>query len=388
MRQFRHFHLRPTWICVVLWLALGQGAAWAADPLRVNQIEEEAVETAEEFGKRDRSGNWVWMPIPVLNPTLDAGLSVAVLRLYKLHPDSPPSTTGVGGLATTNGSWGAGLFTKNYLRNDRLRITGGMGYADLNLNFYGLGNNPRDLDRLKINQRGAAGFGQMLWRLRDNLYGGVRLRYLSLTSSLRVLPGENFSAIPPEQILDLGLQLDSIGPGIKFEWDTRDDTWFPRSGQFAEFSVDTSRKSLGSDRDYEQYNLKWSGYWSVGEHDVLAFNATACSASDAAPFYDICLLGSGKNLRGFESGRYRDDTMLTGQIEYRKRLTSRWGAVFFGGVGQVGRTFGEYDRENIRTSAGFGVRWVASEEHGVRLSVDLAWGDGDSAAYFYIGEAF
>ena len=103
---------------------------------------------------------------------------------------------------------------------------------------------------------------------------------------------------------------------------------------------------------------------------------------------DSCLLGSSKNLRGFEGGRYRDDTMVTMQVEYRKRLSSRWGAVAFGGIGQVAGSFGAFNRENIRTGAGFGVRWVASESHGVRLSVDLAWGDGDAAAYFYVGESF
>jgi hypothetical protein len=79
------------------------------------------------------------MPVPKLNPTLDAGLAVAVLRLYKLSPDSPPSTTGLAGFGTNNGSWGAGLFTKNYIMQDRIRLTEGIGHVDLNLNFYGVG---------------------------------------------------------------------------------------------------------------------------------------------------------------------------------------------------------------------------------------------------------
>ena len=180
-----------------------------SDPLKVNNMEEEAAERTRELGKRKKSGDWVWMPVPVLNPTLDAGLAVAVLRLYKLHPDSPASTTGLAALATSNGSWGGGLFTKNYIKQDRIRITGGIGYADLNLNFYGIGNRSVEASRLKINQRGTAGFGQVLFKLGNHLYGGIRLRYLSLTSSLRVVPEGNFDSIPTEGLLDLGLQLDS-----------------------------------------------------------------------------------------------------------------------------------------------------------------------------------
>lgn len=380
-------HLIPALILALTWV-FAPGAVSAGDPLRVQKIEDDVVETTEELGKRRKKGDWVWMPIPVLNPTIDAGLAIAVLRLYKLHPDSPPSTTGAAGLATSNGSWGGGVFTKNYINKDHIRITGGLGYADMNLNFYGLGNSEVDFEGVKINQSGTAGFGQALFRLTDRLYGGVRLRYLSLTSKLRYDLEDSFGGIPPNELLDLGLQIDSIGPGLKFEFDSRSDVWFPTAGHFAEFSIDTSRESFGGDRDYEQYNLKWSGYWSVGEYDVLAANATACAASDKAPFYDICLLGANKNLRGFEGGRYRDDTMVTMQLEYRRRLSARWGAVVFGGLGQVAESFGAFNRDNIRTGAGLGIRWVASEKHGVRLSVDLAWGEGDSAAYFYVGESF
>lgn len=365
------------------------GAAWAQEGAQIETLVEDVAEALEETADRRPAGSWVWMPIPILNPTVDAGLAVAALHLYKLHPEAPVSTTGAGGFGTTNGSKGGGLFTKNYLRADRLRLTGAIGYGDVNLDFFGIGNDAPDRNRLKLNQRGTFGFGQLLWRLRDNLYGGLRLRYLSLSSRLRYAPPEDQFSVPPEELLALKLDLDSIGPGLKFEWDTRDDTWFPTGGHFAQFSVDSSRESLGSDRNYEIYNLNWAGFWPVRGGDVLAVNATACSASDKAPFYDICLIGSSKNLRGYAGGRYRDDTMLTGQVEYRKQLTSRWGMVFFGGLGQVADNWGDYTRDNIRTSAGLGVRWVASEAHGVRLSIDLAWGEGgDSAAYFYIGEAF
>ena len=106
-------------VLALLWV-FAPGAVSAGDPLRVKKIEDDVVETTEELGKRRKKGDWVWMPIPVLNPTIDAGLAVAVLRLYKLHPDSPPSTTGAAGLATSNGSWGGGVFTKNYINKDHI----------------------------------------------------------------------------------------------------------------------------------------------------------------------------------------------------------------------------------------------------------------------------
>lgn len=364
------------------------GTVFAQDHSQLEGLVEDAVESAIDTRETREPGNWVWMPTPVLNPTIDGGLAFAALRLYKLDDESPPSTTGAGGFATSNGSKGGGLFSQNYLRNDRVRLSAAAGYADLNLYFYGIGNLGRDREGLKINQEGVFGLGQALWQLRKNLYAGVRLRYLSLKTSLRGPADERPFGLAPEQLLDFGLQLDSIGPGFKLEWDSRDSNWFPTSGQFAQLFLDSSSQTFGASRDYRMANLRWSGYWLHGERDVLALNATACAASENAPFYDICLIGANKNLRGFVTGQYRDRSMLTVQAEYRKQLAESWGVVLFGGLGEVAPEFGQFTASNVRTSAGFGVRWLASPPHGVRLSVDLAWGEGDSAAYFYIGEAF
>ena len=379
---------RAIFCVLVLLVTLLPRGALANESTNLESMLEETTEPLEQLERRSKR-DWVAMPIPILNPTLDAGLALAVMRLYKQDPNSSASSVGGGGFATSNGSWGGGLFTKNYLKKDSIRVTSALGYADLNLNFYGIGNNDQSsvglVDRLGINQQGYFAFAQSLWRVFPNFYIGARLRYLSLRSGLR-LSEESLSEDPITDILTL--DLDSIGPGLKLEWDTRDDAWSPRRGQFLEGSMDTSIESLGSQRNYQKYNLRWSAYWGLGERDVFAINATACAASDEAPFYDICLIGQGKNLRGYEGGRYRDSRMLTAQVEYRKSLPKRLGVVFFGGLGQVASSFGDFNRENIRHSLGLGLRWIASVEHGVRLSVDYAWGDDGHATYFYIGESF
>lgn len=372
----------------LLAIALEHQAAYADESTNMESMLEDVVEPLEQR-KRPRMKDWVAMPIPILNPTLDAGLALAVMKLYKQDPDSSASSFGGGAFGTSNGSLGGGLFTKNYIKQDSIRVTSSLGYMDLNLNFYGIGNNDQEnlglVDQLSINQTGYFAFAQSLFQTLPNLYVGMRFRYLSIQSRLRLKE----DLTPDEADVQLlTLDIDSIGPGLKLEWDTRDDAWSPRSGHYLEAFMDSSMEALGSQRSYEKYNLRWSTYWGVGEDDVFAINATACGASGSAPFYDICLIGQGKNLRGYEGGRYRDDRLLTLQAEYRKSLPKRFGVALFGGVGQVGKSFEDFNRENIRHSLGVGLRWTASVDHGVRLSIDYAWGDDGHATYFYIGESF
>ena len=48
--------------------------------------------------------------------------------------------TGVLGGGTENGTWMAGLFHVGYWKHDRLRYTGAVARAYLNVGFYGTGN--------------------------------------------------------------------------------------------------------------------------------------------------------------------------------------------------------------------------------------------------------
>jgi len=55
----------------------------------------------------------------------------------------PPNITGVGGFKTENGSWG-GLFGHHHTwMRDRYRYLGGIGKAELTLDYYGLLGKPR-----------------------------------------------------------------------------------------------------------------------------------------------------------------------------------------------------------------------------------------------------
>jgi hypothetical protein len=101
----------------------------------IRQTAGEAVKPLEKTKKNRRLKNWVMMPVPISNPTIGTGLALGAMRLYKLDEEAPASTLTIGGMWADSKSWAGGAYTRNYLKQDRLRINGGAGYADVNLKF-------------------------------------------------------------------------------------------------------------------------------------------------------------------------------------------------------------------------------------------------------------
>jgi len=97
-----------------------------------------------------QKGNFVVVPIPFSNPTLDSGL---VLGAAYFHSQTdaqkavqPPSVTGAGFLYSENKSWGVAAGHSAYWDEDRWRASGLVGYADLKLPLLGSATNKEPLN--------------------------------------------------------------------------------------------------------------------------------------------------------------------------------------------------------------------------------------------------
>jgi hemolysin activation/secretion protein len=57
-------------------------------------------------------------------------------------------------------------------------------------------------------------------------------------------------------------------------------------------------------------------------------------------------------------------------------------------VGAIGPSFSDLLQQKSLPSVGAGVRWQASKEYKVNVSLDVAFTKKDHAVYLYVGEAF
>ena len=333
----------------------------------------------ESAQKEKKKYNFVFAPIPIVNPTIGNGLALAGLMLYKLDPKSPASLTGVAVGYTDTDSWGVGIMQDSKFAEDRWRIKAGVALALAKYELF-----VPDIDpefHFSTEQKMAGGMAQVLRRVTSRLYAGLRYQ----RARVEFPTPEAAQDLIPEN----GLNLDIGGLGLVAEWDSRDHNFQPGTGSYLTFRSNYARGDFGSDSEYDTYAMTFN-YFHGGfrDADVLALRLSLCGTTDDTPFFERCQFGSAHDLRGYPVGRYYDDAMYAAQIEYRAPLWWRLGAVAFAGVGSVASDFGDFGSEDTLSAAGVGLRILASKDQRLNVSIDYAVGRDESTFYVYIGEAF
>lgn len=361
---------------------------FAGKPSFADQSKDEVEELSEQVEAASNAlGNrrFFIMPIPVSNPTLGTGLGAMTMRLFHAGENAPPSSFMVGGLWANSKSWLGGGGVKIHTKDDNWRISGWLGYFDVNLKFFGTGNEAGDQGRsINIEQWGPFFSPRVLRRMTGDFYLGIQYRLMTVTTAFPDLP----DWIPGDVLRD-GIKITSSGLGLVAEYDTKSNSFNPVKGSFLEFGTVFSRKSLGSDRDYELYDVAFNLYTELAEEKILAWRVTGCFTGGDTPFYDLCMVGgAGDKIRGYVGGQYRDEVSFSTQLEYRWKFHKKLGMVAFGGFGQIAPSFGDMTTENLLPSYGVGIRYRVSDAQRINLGVDYARGKDSDAWYFRIAEAF
>ena len=107
-------------------------------------------------------------------------------------------------------------------------------------------------------------------------------------------------------------------------------------------------------------------------------------------------------MRGHYECRFRDNSLYAAQVEYRLPLgrsdwidtrekvpfKERWGLVGFVGAGDVASSFCDIDFSKIKSSFGFGVRYLVMPKERINVRIDFGFGTQYPGFYFNIREAF
>jgi outer membrane protein assembly factor BamA len=186
-----------------------------------------------------------------------------------------------------------------------------------------------------------------------------------------------------------GAEAGSIsGVGFSWTWDNRDQIFYPQHGGFNKISGTFYTSDLGSDYDFNRYDLDLRHYIGLKKERVLAVQTIAQAAFNEAPFYELPALGGQRTMRGYYEGRYRDRLYLAGQVEYRMHLFWKVGGVAFIGAGDVAHEISSFRIRDFKISSGGGLRLLFNEAEHVNLRVDLGFGPSTNGVYFGLEEAF
>ncbi len=334
----------------------------------------------DETKLKAQRGNFVVVPIPISNPTLDSGLVVGGAYFYPQTEEQkkrqPASLTALGGLYTSNDSRAVVIAQQNYWRNDRWRFTGAVGGADLRLSLLA----PDETDNgssvdWRIN--GGFLFAKLSRRITGDWYGGIFTRIVDANQSIATLSEDT------ESEFLLG-DVTSSGLGAVFEFDARDNPFYSTSGRYFKIDALLNDESIGSDQTYQSYSGAFRSYHKLADSVVLAWELQGCKRGGTVPLWDACTI----KLRGFSVTDYLGKVSASGQVEARWQLSKRWGMVGFAGSGYFGSSFNDFRSRESIPSYGAGIRFTVLPAKHINLRVDFARSRDSDAVHVSVGEAF
>lgn len=333
---------------------------------------------ANEMNLKLQKGNFVAVPIPISNPTLDTGLVAGGAYFYGQTEEQeqvqPASMTAIAGMYTSNDSRVLAVAQQNYWKEDKWRFTGAIGAADLRLSLLAPAEDSGD-ESLDWRVDGGFFLARVSRRLLGNWYGGGFARLVDANQSLEFESGSvDFDT---SDVL-------SIGVGLTVEYDSRDMPINTFSGRYAKIEGLFNDEAIGSNETYQSYSIQFRSYHELSSSFVLAWELRGCQRVGTVPLWDSCTIP----LRGFSVTNYLGKSSFSGQAEARWRFSRRWGAVAFAGAGEIGTSFTGYrDRDTIG-SYGAGVRFSVLPAKRVNVRLDFAKSRDDEAIHLSVGEAF
>jgi len=326
-----------------------------------------------------QKGNFVVAPIPFSNPTLDTGLILGAAYFYSQTAEQasvqPASVTGVGVMYSENGSNAVMAGHSGYFNEDRWRVSGAFGNADLELPLLAVAQGSNEL-RIDWLLDATLFVAQAAHRVGKNWYAGVSVLDVDVEQEFQ------FNVVSEE--FELRDSFRSTGVGANLTFDTRDLPTNPYKGRYFKASALFNRESFGGELGYDAWSLAFRSYHPLTESFVLAWEVGACARSDGAPLWDACRIG----LRGFSSTDYMGKTSLSAQAEARWHFAGRWGFVAFAGSGTVDNSLSGVRENEWVPSYGAGVRFMIQQARRINLRLDYARSRDSDALSFFVGEAF
>ena len=345
-----------------------------------------------------------FLPIPMLitGPTfgLGGGLNVMFLHdslMSKKNKDGhyiPPSISGVVGGATQNGTKFGAAYHIGFYLDGNLRTTTFLGRPNANMN-YGEGDHSVGLNTL-----GYFAYQEVKYRfLKSNLFYGLNYTYMQVDTSLQNAP--DFSNIPPDIQDYFKPYLNKTtyaGMAIVLEYDSRDSIFTPDKGLYAKALVDFYSKSLGGEKDFNNYRTKVFYYHPISSKFIAGLRADfqAVHGEDRAPAF----MTPSIMLRGMPNHQYQGQTAVVSELELRYEVFHRNWLVAFGGVGKV---YGDYTSERsasdvdgaqsfaeapFHASYGLGYRYALARKFKLLAGFDVAKSQTDTAFYITVGSAW
>ncbi|MDO6684664.1 MULTISPECIES: glyceraldehyde-3-phosphate dehydrogenase [unclassified Agarivorans] len=294
-------------------------------------------------------------------------------------PNAPlkltPSVSGLLGLATENGTRGAGAFHMGIWKQDTIRYIGAIAGVDANIDSFRLPSDGIIGDiPIRVNLKGTYLLQQIRFRLGDSpWFAGAKYSYLDSDSEFSI--GDLPDYLKPQ------LSMKDGGLALLLNYDTRDNSFSPNQGLYGNVSYAKHADYFGGDKDYAIASGEFSGFSYLGGKFQGSARLSASSAHGDTPYYALPFI----DMRGIPAMRYQGERMATLQGELRYDFGARWSGVVFGGLGQAFNADQHLGDTPNRYAKGIGFRYLMARRFNLRTGIDVARGPEDTTVHFIVG---
>lgn len=341
--------------------------------------------------------------LPIISAAPETGLRLGAVGIFLfrkrgMRPETQLSSIRMPISYTLKGQFRAKVNSTYYSSGNKIIINATAQWFNFPLLFWGLGNNTQEEDEeIYTTQTGIVELS-FLKSIFSNFYVGLGYNYFE-SKIVEFQPGGSL-----EQPGLIPGNTGSIisGFNINFRYDSRDNNLCATSGYYADLKISNYEPRVGSEYNFTRLDMDLRKYFPVFKKHVIAAQLLLVNTWGNPSFETMALLGGQTIMRGHYEGRFRDNSLYAAQVEYRLPLVrgewidnrekvpfrERWGLVGFFGVGDVASSFGDIDLSKIKTSIGFGVRYLVLPKERINIRIDLGFGTQLPGLYFNIREAF
>jgi outer membrane protein assembly factor BamA len=355
-------------------------------PGTVSAAEQEKQGEEEEEKKEQKGSGWLVLPIVYYTP--ETKIAVGAGAMYYWRPphvsiDSRPSNIAMTGTYTQLKQWDLTVAPDLFFKDEEYRVQGLFNVRKFVDKFYGIGNDNPVGNEENYTTRSFVYYARFQKQIFTDLHLALQHDY-QYNNVIESDPGGQLESdeIP-------GSEPSSIsGFSLVMIWDSRDNLFAPYHGSYWEASAAIFRKGIGSDYNFERYNLNLRSYIPTFPRHVLALQLYGNFINGEAPFQILSYLGGQNFMRGYYMGRFRDKHAVILQSEYRLPVWWRFGGAAFASVGDVVPKLDQFKLSNLKVTYGVGIRFAVDPKERLNLRLDFAWADDTAGFYFTFIEAF
>jgi hypothetical protein len=330
-----------------------------------------------------------FLPVPIIitEPSVGYGGGAALVFLHDKFAGKktstgrniPPSISGIILAATENNTKIGGGFHLGHYFEDNLRTQTFVLQTDVNIDLYTKRQNP-----IFFNFKGPVAYQSLKLRILDsNIFLGAA--YLFIKTDVSNIDNDNFN-LPEKHFKNAAL-------GFIFDYDNRDNTLSPNKGMIFNFRANFFDKSFGGDESFQKYFLQELLYLPITkklnfDHRLIY---DQISGKDA-PFY----MYPSPNMRGLPLLKYQGEKVALYETQLRWEFYNRFSILGFVGFSKsFGKTNGlirtkkiSFQDADTQITRGIGFRYLIAKKFGLRMGIDLAFSDEDTAVYVQVGSAW